>query len=88
MIPGISDASIWRGLIEGGSSAILLGMILMFIVPRLIALFKDQTKAFRDEMAKEREAHREETAKITDALVTLTNSIHEHTTELRVHSRR
>lgn len=84
MIPGISDASIWRGLIEGGSSAILLGIVLLVITPRIIALFKDQTRVFSEEMAKEREAHREETTKITDALVVLTEAIHTHTVELRV----
>jgi hypothetical protein len=51
---------VYKGLAHGGPTAILFGIMLLFVVPRTIGLFREQIAAFRDEMQAERAAHREE----------------------------
>lgn len=77
------EPEILKGLINGGSSAIIVGILLLVVTPKILALFRELSTTFRAEMSAERDAHRSETESLSRALTTLISATHEQTVEIR-----
>lgn len=63
----MSDALV-AGLAQGGATALLLGIVLMVLMPKAMAMLERHVTAFRDEIRLERDAHRAETHEMTQAM--------------------
>lgn len=62
--------------------ALLFGMVILFVTPRVLATFRDMADRFSAEMSAERSAHREETTRLTEALGSVANETAKQTREI------
>ena len=69
------------GLVQGGATAVILGVVLWHLFPRLFISFEKATDAFRAELAAERAANREEMNKLEATVQRLELAIQKNTLE-------